>query len=97
MTVVEPTIFELWMQVVNHPDYAGGTVFTRTDVADALFEPDGGWPEGRPNESDVARVTESMRKQADHLIWTYLFDGLWDWREEMREYVRDETALEPHE
>lgn len=55
-------INELFDRVRKHPDYAGGTIWTREDVADALFEPPGGWGEERPTAADIARVTPEMAK-----------------------------------
>lgn len=88
-------IRELWSEIQSHPDYCGGTVFTREDVADVLFEPEDGWDDG-PTPDDVARVTDAMQSQAIDAIDAYVFAGAWTWRDALREVVdlpEDSVAL----
>jgi hypothetical protein len=87
---VTESIHALFQRVTEHPDFAGGTIFTRADVADALFMPDdgwGGWSTSVPDEASIARVTEDMLIDAAEIIDDYIFGGPYSWREALRDNI----------
>src|SRR5262245_19956987 len=65
------------------PDFAGGTVFTTTDIAHALFDED--CDVSSPPEHAVARVTENQRLQAIDTIESFIFNGAYNWTEALRD------------
>jgi hypothetical protein len=81
-----PDIYDLWEAVQKHPDFAGGAVFTREQVAHALFEPDGLWPDPARPES-VARVTEEILHSARVTTEAYIHRQIYTWQEAIRENV----------
>lgn len=81
-------IHDLFEKVRNHPDFAGGTIFTREDVAVALFEPEAGWSLDKDITGDMlARVTPKVLKEAERVIYNWIFDGSYDWAEALRNNV----------
>lgn len=91
------SIHELFAKVRKHPEYAGGTIFIREDIAEALFEPEGGWGSG-PTDEDVAKVTEEMRKQAISIIGAFIFEGAYSWADALRDnIVRPDGTLHDEE
>lgn len=85
-TIELPSIHDLFDAVRNHPDFAGGTVWTRTDVADALagaeeFETFGATPE------QVAAVTVEQLRESIKTLENYIFEGIYSWDEAIRDNV----------
>jgi len=69
----EELIHDAFDRLCEHPDFAGGAIFTREDVAHALFEPaDGGNGRG-PTDEDIARVTDDIVEQAVSVIHDYIW------------------------
>lgn len=79
-------IYELWTEITNHPDFAGGAVFTREQVAHALFEPDTLWPDPARPES-MAGVTEEVMHSARIATEVYIHRQIYTWQEAIRENV----------
>lgn len=79
------TVYDLWAKVQEHPDFAGGTIFTREDVAHALMGPDAELTE-LPGPDDIARVTEENMRTARDTIDNLIFAGVgYSWSEALRE------------
>lgn len=77
------SIHDLFAAVRNHPDFAGGTVFTRDDVAGAL-------------EIDEGQVTPEMLGEAADTIGRWLEGGSYGWHEALRDHVsRPADAVDP--
>jgi hypothetical protein len=85
----QPNIHDLWQKICDHPDFAGGTVFTRQDVADAIYEPQDGWKDGEAPQELVDRLTSEQISAAVEAIRSYIFDEeLFDtWRDAFRRRV----------
>ena len=79
-------IYELWEELRNHPDFAGGAVFTRQDVAHAFFMPEGDL-EILPTPEQVASITDKMLRQSRTTIDSYIFWGTYSWTEALRDNV----------
>lgn len=87
-TRVEPSIHDLFQAVREHPDYAGGTVFTREDVAGAVFGDD----DGEYTPADVERVTPAMLAEAAKVIENWIMgDSVYTWSDALRENVTVEA------
>jgi hypothetical protein len=84
-----PTINELWERVRSHPDFAGGTVFTRQDVADAIYEPQEGWKDEQAPRDLVDGLTTRQISAAVEAIRSYIFDEQlsYTWRDALRARV----------
>lgn len=84
----QETIDELWQRIREHPDFAGGTVFTREDVADVIYEPKEGWAGRRAPSELVDGLTDAQIAAAVEAIRSFLFEPLiYTWREALRENV----------
>lgn len=90
-------IHDLFKVVKDHPDFAGGAIFTREDVAGVLFEPDGGWEDddpGDPAEGSsvphdlVAKVTPADLISAQEAIEAFIFEGSYTWRDAISDRVK---------
>lgn len=92
------SIPELWSEISSHPDFAGGTVFTRDDVAEVAFEPEDGWDEDAAVPVDA--VTPRMLELSVDAIDNFIFSGAWSWRDAVRENIDAdrvrEAALNAH-
>lgn len=85
---VTPSIHDLFQAVREHPDYAGGTVFTREDVAGAVFGDD----DGDYTPADVERVTPAMLAEAAKVIENWIMgDSVYTWSDALRENVTVEA------
>lgn len=73
------SIHELFRQVEQHPDFAGGTVFVREDVFDAIFARDG-VAEYRPE-----MVTDDILEQSRRIINNFIFEGIYTWADALSE------------
>jgi hypothetical protein len=83
------TISSLWLQIYNHPEFAGGTVFTRTDVAFALADKAPlEWNE-QEERAATAAVTEEQLGITLEFSDTY-FDATM-WYELLRARFEDEA------
>jgi hypothetical protein len=85
----EHSINDLWQNVREHPDFAGGTVFTRQDVADSVYEPPGGWNGGQASPELVSRLTDEQVSAAIEAIRSFIFDEQLEhtWRDALRRGV----------
>lgn len=81
-------IHELFEQVRSHPDYAGGTIWTREDVAEALFVPEESWGEVRPSEAEVAQVSQEAAARAASVLHDWIFEAIYSWREAIRDFAK---------
>jgi hypothetical protein len=80
-------IHDLWKEIREHPQFAGGTVFTRQDVADAIYEPQEDWKdEGAPRELAEGLTSEQI-SAAENTIRSYIFDSIYTWRDALRDNV----------
>lgn len=83
------SIHELMQRVREHPDFAGGTVFVREDVAYALFGDEADEdPDLEPEI--VARVTDAMLQESQKVIEHWIFEGVYGWDEAMRDNIEVE-------
>jgi hypothetical protein len=83
------TISSLWLQIYNHPEFAGGTVFTRTDVALALADKAPREWSDEEERAATAAVTEEQLGTA--LAFSdYYFDATM-WYELLRARLEDEA------
>jgi len=78
-----PDIYKLWEQIENHPDFAGGALFTRDSVAQACFDIE----PGEETPEDIARVTESMMEHSRMTIESYVFSSTYTWMEALKDNV----------
>ena len=65
-------IHDLFSQVREHPDFAGGTVFVRDDVADALH-------------IQAHEITDEQMYEARKAIENYIFNGAYSWTDALRD------------
>ena len=84
------SIYTLFAHVTEHPDFAGGTIWTREDVADAIFTPDEGWDE--VPDSATAAVTDDMLRQSQGILEAYIFEGGYSWREALKDNIEIPAA-----
>ena len=68
------SIHDLFTKVREHPDFAGGTVFVREDVATALDVP-------------AESVTPAMLMDAQKIIENYIFGGIYGWTEALADNI----------
>jgi hypothetical protein len=69
------TISSLWSKICSHPDYVGGTVFTRFDVARVLS---GEFESVEQEDAAAAAVTDEQLAIAQNFSDNYFFDRyLW--------------------
>lgn len=59
-----PTIYELWQQIMAHPDYAGGTLYTRADVAEAAWRYEHRDDEEPPDDYEELDASEREQREA---------------------------------
>jgi len=82
-------IYTLYHKVTQHPDFAGGAIFTRAHVAYALFAPDDGWrntsPLDDPDHPAIAKVTEEMLVWSPDAFSDSIFASDYNWVE----YLQD--------
>lgn len=71
----DETIYELDFRLREHPDYAGGTTFTKDDVAEALFD------------GDTEKVTPDVLQHTREVLYEWIFIQPIGWMEWLREYV----------
>jgi hypothetical protein len=83
------TISSLWLQIYNHPAFAGGTVFTRTDVALALANKAPREWSDEEERAATAAVTEEQLGIAQAFSDSY-FDATM-WYELLRSRFEDMT------
>jgi hypothetical protein len=88
MTNEQPDIHTLFRAVKEHPDFAGGTIFTRDDVAHALYDDDG--DVCAPPEEARARVTEAQMIESAEVIEAWIFNHSYDWTEAMRDLIESD-------
>jgi hypothetical protein len=84
------TILSLWLQICNHPEFAGGTVFTRTDVALALADKAPREWSDEEERAATAAVTEEQLGIAQAFSDDY-FDAAM-WYELLRSRFEDEAS-----
>lgn len=83
----DESIYDLWRRIASHPDFAGGTIFTRDDVAAALFNNDADDPLNVTPEQ-VAQVTDDMVRQARRVTDNWIgADGGYSWAEAIQDLV----------
>ena len=82
----QPSIHDLFAQVREHPDFAGGTIFTREDVAYALFAGEDDDVEDVTPEM-LAKVTDDHLRQSQNVMSNYIFEGSYSWSEAMRDCI----------
>lgn len=84
------SIHDLFQKVREHPDFAGGTVFTREDVAEALMR---GHDDPRYDAADLkmkaAALTADQLHQSDKAIENYIFQGAYSWTEAIQDNVEE--------
>jgi hypothetical protein len=81
-------ISTLWTAICDHPDYAGGSVWSREDVAGALYhnEEDDSYEHVTPEELDS--VSESQMRQARNTTESWLgADGGYSWVDAINDLV----------
>jgi hypothetical protein len=71
------TISSLWLQIYNHPDFAGGTLFTRTDVAVALADKASREWSDEEERAATAAVTEEQLGIAQAFSDDYFDATMW--------------------
>lgn len=92
MDAAPQDIRDLWHAIQAHPDFAGGTVFTREDVAEVAFEPEDGWEEDAA--LPLEEVTPRMLELSVDAIDNFIFSGAWSWRDAVRENIDAERVRE---
>ena len=65
-------------------DFAGGTVWTSTDVAQALYHPD---QDEEPTDEEIDSITPEQLSQAAETMESYIFNGTYSWLEAMQDNV----------
>ena len=88
------SIHDLFRKVQEHPDYAGGAIFVREDVATGLHP----WED--PTPELVASITDEQLEQAKTTINSYIFNGTYTWATAIFENVEptpEQRAMFPPE
>ncbi len=78
----------LFAKVRSHPDFAGGTIFTRSDIASALCADD-----GEPSSEQVAALTDEVREAAEQILADFIFASPYTWRQALRDSLNDTTSV----
>lgn len=85
------SIHDEFARVRNHPDFAGGAVWSTQDVADALLARDADF---ETEAGDASTVTEEQREQSIKAMEHYIFSGIYGWDDAMRDNV-DAPSVAP--
>ena len=76
---IKNDIHTLFRKVREHPDFAGGTIWTREDLAGALFD--------ELTEETIAQITPEQLEVARDVTESWLFEGAYGWDEAMLDNV----------
>lgn len=87
-------ILDLWKKVREHPDYAGGTIFIRDDLAAALKmhrAPEEDWFAGMDDisEEEVGAVTDEEMAASRSITDNYLANSGYSWYEAIADNIDD--------
>lgn len=80
-------LHDLWRAVTEHPDFAGGRIWIREDIAVALYNSQAEYPWDVSPEQHAA-VTDDMVCQSRRVIDNWIdADGGYGWMDAMQDLI----------
>ena len=71
--MIDPSNFSaLWSAICDHPDYAGGSVWNREDVAGAIYHNEEDDPFDHASEEEIASISDKQMQEARNVTDNWL-------------------------